>query len=179
MAPAPRTAIRLIMRRSVAPAVRAAGRRTIAGSTRATRLCGPASDEPAAGNGTRGRLLRGRARLEQSLREVILLGPPPLLAAPLAIALDLALEHGERLLEREPCAFARDVRMQLGTPRQIDGDRAARGRPALRARLVAELHARRGGRHMQPPERRRDLSVYQSSQRPIFAEAFDDDTHSV
>src|SRR2546425_13290121 len=92
---------------------------------------------------------------EQPLGEVVLLRPAALLAAALAIALDLALEHGERLLESQAETLGRDVGVKLGPARQVHRDRAARGRPALGARLVCELHARRRRRHVQPPERGR------------------------
>ena len=51
------------------------------------------------------------------------------------------------------------------------------GRPALGARLVGELHARRRRRHVQPAERRRHLAVHERPQRPIFAESFDHHAH--
>src|SRR5260370_32810154 len=126
MAPEPRIAIRLIMRRSVTPAPRAGTGRALGGAT--------AREAPADG-GPRRRLLRRGAGLQQPLGEIVLLRPAALLAAARAIALDLPLEHGEGLLEREAWALGREVGVQLGAARQGHGDRAARRRTAPGARL--------------------------------------------
>src|SRR3989442_11973501 len=108
IAPEPSTAIRLIMRGSVTPAPSAPGR----------GLGAAASDQAAADDGPRGQILRGRARLEQPLGEVVFLRPPPLLAEPRAVALDLALEHRERLLEGQAGVLRPDVRGPLATSRR-------------------------------------------------------------
>src|SRR5205823_2950455 len=160
MAPEPRIAIRLIMRRSVTPAPRG-----LEGGLR-----GAAASEATADGGPRRWLLRRGAGLEQPLGEVVLLRPAALLAAARAIALDLPLEHGEGLLERQARALGREVGVQLGAARQVHGDRAARRRTALGAGLVGELHSRRRRRHVQAPERGGDLAAHERPQCPIFAE---------
>src|SRR3989442_382215 len=167
MAPEPSTAIRSIMRRSVTPAPPGP----------AAWLGGAAANETPADHGARGRLPGGGPRLEQPLGEVVLLRPAALLAAAHAVVLDLALEHGERLLEGQAETLGRDVGVKLGPARQVHGDRAARDRPALGARLVGELHARRRRGHVQAPERRLHLAVHERPQRPIFAESFDHHAH--
>src|SRR2546427_423005 len=94
------------------------------------RLRGAAADEASADGRARGRLPGGGGpRLEQPLGEVVLLRPAPLLAAAHAVALDLALEYGERLLEGQAETLGRDVGVKLGPARQVPGDRAARDRP--------------------------------------------------
>src|SRR6266850_5791378 len=140
-------------------------------------LGGAAAGETTADSGPRRRLLRGGTGLEQPLGEVVLLRPAALLAAARAIALDLALEHGEGLLEGQPETLRREIGVKLGPARQVHGDRAARGRPALGARLAGELHARRRRRYVQSPERGRHLAVHERSQRSIFPESFDHHAH--
>src|SRR3989442_12797970 len=98
-------------------------------------LGGAAAGEATAYSGPRRRLLRGGPRLEQPLGEVVLLRPAPLLAAACAVALDLALEHCERLFEGQAETLGRDVGVKLGPGRQVHRGRAARDPPAPCARL--------------------------------------------
>src|SRR3989442_14345996 len=116
-------------------------------------LGGAAAGEATADSGPRRRLLRGGPRLEQPLGEVVLLRPAPLLAAACAVALDLALEHGERLFEGQAETLGRDGGVKLGPARQGHGGPATPDRPAPGARLVGELHARRRRGAVQAPER--------------------------
>src|SRR2546426_12060935 len=111
-------------------------------------LGGAAAGEATADSGPRRRLLRGGPRLEQPLGEVVLLRPAPLLAAARAVALDLALEHGECLLEGQAETLGRDVGVKLGPARQVHGGRAARGRAAPGARLLGGPQPRRRRPHL-------------------------------
>src|SRR2546422_6212617 len=131
-------------------------------------LGGAAAGEATADNGPRRRLLRGGPRLEQPLGEVVLLRPAPLLAAARAVALDLALEHGECLLEGQAETLGRDVAVKLRPARQVHSAPSARGPPALRAPLVAGPHALPSRRHVQPAVPSLHRAGHSRPQRPIF-----------
>jgi hypothetical protein len=99
----------------------------------------------------------------------------PLGAPALAVALDLALQRGKRLLEREAGVGGHGVGVELRAMRDVDRQRAADVDPALRAVLVAELNTNPGGRDLQSLQRTRHLARNQRTERTIFAESLDHD----